>query len=79
MNESLFVEAAGRIEGLTRAVMRLTAALEEAGVIDGPRFAEGLRHTLRPNDQSPPHLPAALRTLQEIADALDELLTRSWG
>lgn len=72
MSELDFNELAGRIECVAKAFMCLTAVLEEARVIDGPRFADGLRRAVRPGAKSPPHLGVALTTLQEMSDALDD-------
>lgn len=71
MSEPDFNELAGRIEGVAKAVMCLTAALEDAQIIDGLRFANGLRNVIRPDSQSPPHLAVAQATLREMASALD--------
>ena len=71
MSERNFTELAGRIEGVAKAIMCLTAALEEAKIIDGPRFADGLRRAVRPAVESPPLLEVARTTLHEMAAALD--------
>lgn len=76
MSDPDFHELAGRIEAIGRSVLHLTAVLEDAGLIDGPRFSDGLRKSFRPGELSPPHLEAATKTLQEMADALDS--ARSW-
>ncbi|SCU73308.1 conserved hypothetical protein [Cupriavidus necator] len=75
MAEPEFNEVAGRIEGVSRCVLRLVETLAMTGVIDGPRFADGLRTAVRPNC-SPAHLEVAARTLQELAASLDD--ARSW-
>lgn len=72
MSERNFNELAGRIEGVAKAVMCLTAALEDARIIDGPRFADGLRRAVRPGAELPPLLEVARTTLQEMAAALDD-------
>ncbi len=76
MSELEFNELAGRIEGIGKCVLHLVAMLEEAEIINGPRFADGLRTAVRPGQHSPAHLEAAARTLQELAAALGE--ARSW-
>lgn len=72
MDDRDFNELAGRIEGVARLVLHLTAALEDAGTIDGPCFADGLRSAVRPSEDAAPHLTAAKQTLVELADALDD-------
>ncbi|BCU88703.1 MULTISPECIES: hypothetical protein [Yersinia pseudotuberculosis complex] len=72
MTDEQFTELVGRIEGVARTVMILTAILEETGSIDGPRLAAGLRGSIRPTAISPPLLLAAQQTLHEIADELDK-------
>lgn len=45
MNASSFEELSGRIDGIARSVMLLSAVLEDAGLIDGQRLSEALRNT----------------------------------
>ena len=66
MGTADFDELAGRIEGMSRAVLHIAAALEIAGLIDGPRLSQGWRSGL-----PGPGLEVANRTLQELARALD--------
>lgn len=44
-------ELLGRLEALAKYVLHLTAALEDSGHIDGPRFSAALRGADRPVDQ----------------------------
>ena len=71
MNELEFNELAGRIEGLSRVVLRLVATLEDAQLIDGPRFADGLRGSVRPRGPDDQILVRAFQVLDDVADALD--------
>lgn len=66
-------ELAGRIEGVSRAVLLLTAMLDEARIIDGPRYAEALRRSGSALDFPQPHRNAARRTLQELARTLEAM------
>lgn len=66
MNTADFDELAGRIEGLSRAVLHIAAALEMRGVIDGPQLSQAWRSAL-----PLPGFEVASRTLQELAQALD--------
>lgn len=74
MNERAFDELAGRIEGVGRALLLLATLLEQDGRISGPRFCEALRAPQL--DVQQPVLSAAQRTLQELAQALDDARTR---
>lgn len=65
-------ELAGRIEGVSRAVLLLIAALEDARIVRGPYFSDSLRQAIQPSEKSPAHLGVAQKTLQEMADALDK-------
>ncbi|GKS85556.1 hypothetical protein AVMA1855_15410 [Acidovorax sp. SUPP1855] len=70
MDARNFDELAGRVEGVGQALLYLTAELEMAGIIDGPRLAQAWRTAQRPNVL--PVLETARRTLLELAHALDE-------
>jgi len=61
-----FEELAGRLEGVSRAVLHIAAALEIKGLIDGPQLSEAWRSAL-----PLPGFEVAARTLQELALALD--------
>lgn len=74
-DENCLNELAGRIEAVGRAVFHLVAMLEDAGTIDGPALAEGLRTCLVPDD-SDVLMNSAQRTLNRAANALDE--ARQW-
>lgn len=65
-------ELAGRIEGVGKAFLLLAVAMEKAGTIDGPEFADHLRQAIQPSERSPSHLEVAQKTLLGMADALDE-------
>lgn len=69
-------ELAGRIEGLGRTVMHLVARLEDAGLIDGPAFADGLRQTFALKPDASLLMLSANATVNRAADALDE--ARDW-
>ncbi|AFU47325.1 hypothetical protein C380_18155 [Acidovorax sp. KKS102] len=61
-----FEELAGRLEGVSRAVLHIAAALEIKGLIDGPQLSQAWRSAL-----PLPGFEVAGRTLQELALALD--------
>jgi hypothetical protein len=71
MDTADFEELAGRIEGLSRAVLHVTAALEMRGFINGPQLSEAWRSAL-----PLPGFEVAVRTLQELALALDGARTQ---
>ncbi len=72
MNEKLFDELAGRIDGLGQALLRLTAALEMQGVIDGPLVSERWREAARGcPDDSTMHR-SARKTLLQLAELLED-------
>ncbi|TJZ67460.1 hypothetical protein [Chitiniphilus eburneus] len=79
MEDREFDELAGRIEGVAKMVLHLVVALEDAGHINGPQYADGLRRAIQPDDKSPSHLAIAQRTVIELADALDEARARRRG
>ena len=66
MNTAEFDELAGRLEGMSRAMLHIAAALEIEGFIDGPRLSQAWRSAL-----PLPGFEVASRTLQELAQALD--------
>lgn len=70
MEQRSLDELAGRIDGVARALLQLTAALEMAEVIDGTRVSQGWRGTAR--TQAEPALQASRQVLLEMADLLDE-------
>lgn len=61
-----FEELAGRLEGVSRAVLHIAAALETRGLIEGPALSDAWRSAL-----PLPGFETARRTLQELALALD--------
>ncbi len=71
MDEKLFDELAGRIDGIGQALLRVTAALEMQGVIDGPLVSEGWRMAVRPHTVGSVRHHSAYTLLQDLADALE--------
>lgn len=71
MNKMNFELLSGRIEGLAEALLRVTAALEMQGVIDGPQMSEAWRAAVRPHTVDTEVRRIACTTLQELALALD--------
>ncbi|MCB8748344.1 hypothetical protein LHU53_15695 [Rhodoferax sp. U2-2l] len=71
MDEKLFDELAGRIDGIGQALLRVTAALEMQGVIDGPLVAEGWRMAALPHTAGSVMHRSAYQMLQQLADALE--------
>ena len=73
MNDHDFNELAGRIEGLSRLVLNVTAMLEEAHIIDGPQLCDVLRSSSSTTllDSVGPHVAATRRTLAQFAEQLD--------
>ncbi|WP_291517514.1 hypothetical protein [Acidovorax sp.] len=67
MDTADFDELAGRLEGVSRAVLHIAAALEIKGIIDGPQLSQAWRSAL-----PLPGFDVAGRTLQELALALDD-------
>jgi hypothetical protein len=67
-----FEELAGRIEGLSRAVLHLAAALERANVIDGPQLALTWSRAMSDQCKTTPLRMTARKTLQEMSVALDD-------
>lgn len=71
MDEKLFDELAGRIDGIGQALLRLTAALEMQGVIDGPLVSERWREAAQVHpDDSTVHR-SANKTLLQLAALLE--------
>ena len=62
-----FNELSGRLEGVSRAVLHIAAALEIQGLIDGPQLSQSWRSAL-----PLPSFEVACRTLLELALALDD-------
>lgn len=61
----------GRVDGVAQALLRLAALLEMGELMDGPRLS-ALWRAHRPPADAPALLRAAsLRTLGQLADALD--------
>lgn len=70
MDTNQFEELAGRIDGVAQALLRITAELEGARLIDGPRMSQALRLARRPG-QACTKLQASRRVLGQIAQELD--------
>lgn len=70
MEERTLDTLAGRVDGVARALLRLTAALEMAQVIDGPRLSQAWRESVL--EQADPAMAASRQVLLEMADLLDE-------
>lgn len=65
-------ELAGRIEAVSRFVLRLAEELELVGVLDGPAFCRRLRGPERMTDQVE-YLHIARQRLERMAEWLDEV------
>lgn len=72
MNTQEFDELAGRIEGLSRAVLSLTVAMERQALIEGPRLSQAWRDSVSDRSADTPLRSTARKTLQELAAALDD-------
>lgn len=72
MDSEDFDELAGRIDGIGQALLRLTAALEMQGVIDGLQVSALWRQAAKahPDDQAV-HRKAHM-TLMQMAQLLDD-------
>lgn len=70
MSEMEFDELAGRIDAVAQAVLRLTARLEMAEVIDGPQISQAWRDAAQ--SARTPVQAVSYRVLQQLADLLDE-------
>lgn len=68
---SEFDELAGRIEGISRALLHVVAMLEDARIIDGSLLSREWHRTKLHLHQGTLLSAAADRTLQELAQALD--------
>ena len=64
-------DLAGRIDAVAQALVWLTAELEMKHVIDGPRQSAAWRARRLPGGTPPAMAQACLRTLGQMADALD--------
>lgn len=72
MTETQFDELAGRVDAVYMAFGALVAQLEDAAVIDGPRLVQGLRRSAARRQTDNPGTAASVRTLQDIADRLED-------
>lgn len=75
MNESDFDELAGRIEGLSRAVLALAAMMERETDMDGMTLTRQWRESIGP-EAEPAVNRIARRTLHELAQSLDDARSR---
>lgn len=71
MDTKAFDELAGRVDGVAQALLRITAELEVARLIDGPRLAQAWRGARPEQLAVEPQLQASRRVLQQLADQLD--------
>jgi hypothetical protein len=76
MDNTRFDELAGRVDALYMAFGALFAELEDAAVIDGPRLVQGLRRSALLRHVDRPGTAASVRTLQDIADRLEDARTQ---
>lgn len=76
MDQYHFNELAGQIEGLGRMILHLTAHLEDAGLLDGPRFTDGLRHSIVVRKDDAGLMASAQQTLIRVTQSMDE--AREW-
>lgn len=79
MNNDDFNELAGRIQGLTDFILRLTATLEMDGLIDGPLLTGRLRQLADGRQFPHGHLEASKLALHQLADQLDAARTVRQG
>lgn len=70
MNSAEFDELAGRLEGLSRAVLTLAWTMERETDMDGLTLTRHWRESVPPQHEERT-LRIARRTLLELADALD--------
>jgi len=76
MNNNDFNELAGRIQGLGDFVMHLTEELEIKQLIDGERLSQGVQEFAENRCFDGDHLQVTKRTLNEIAQFLNDARTR---
>lgn len=72
MDDRDFDELAGRLEGISRAVLHLAAALEQINVIDGSQLAQAWCDSIPDHNAGTPLRVTARKTLTELAAALDD-------
>ena len=66
-----FDELAGRIEGVSQAVLHLAAQLETTDVIDGPQLSRWMRDAVPAHTTDTALRRTARNTLHQMARALD--------
>jgi len=75
MDDRDFNELAGRIEGVTRALMLLAAMMEDRHMINGPRYCAALHRSADALDFPGPSLASAQQTMGDIARELESART----
>ena len=75
MQTEEFDELAGRIEGVARAVLLLAEMMERETCMDGPTLTRQWRESIAPQTE-PGLMDAACKTLQDMAQSLDDARTR---
>jgi hypothetical protein len=76
MQDPLMDELIGRIDGLSRTLLFLIADAEDAGMIDGAVFTDRLRLFADELHHESYGLMASKRTMESMADRLDEARAR---
>lgn len=71
MKPNDFDELAGRIDGVAQALLRISAELEIARLMDGPRLAAAWRQARPEHLALDQQLQASRHVLQQMADSLD--------
>lgn len=72
MDDNQFDELAGRIEGISQALLRLAAALEMQAIIDGPALSLAWQASVPDRTANTPLRSTARTTLLQMARALDD-------
>ena len=72
LNAQHFNDLAGRIEGLSWAVLNLTAALEKKEIIDGPHLSTMWRQALNRGNEQSDMRQAAREYLATLAQLLGD-------
>lgn len=69
-------DLAGRVEALGRMILHLTARLEDAGLLDGPSYTDGLRQSIVLQEGAGILMNSAQEALIRVSKAIDE--AREW-
>ena len=72
MTDEQLNNLAGRIDGISWAVLHLTAELEQVGIIDGPRLSAKWRGAVQPHSSDTEMRRASGEYLHKLAHLLDE-------